>query len=100
MWENTTPSTELPRDFCAGIGPLQLGVVLVCFLSPLKKSKHLKTCILVTYLCVRYLGVCVIVYYVSPDVRDNTYGSVDTCTFFISPVAKKERRLRKYCRKE
>ena len=24
----TTPSTELPRDFCAGIGPLQLGVVL------------------------------------------------------------------------
>ena len=31
MWENTTPSTELPRDFCAGIGPLQLGVVLVLF---------------------------------------------------------------------
>ena len=29
MWENTTPSTELPPDFCAGIGPLQLGVVLV-----------------------------------------------------------------------
>ena len=29
MWENTTPITELPRDLCAGIGPLQLGVVLV-----------------------------------------------------------------------
>ena len=29
MWGNTTPSTELPRDFCAGIGPPQLGVVLV-----------------------------------------------------------------------
>ena len=29
MWENTTPSNELPRDFCAGIGPLQLGVVLI-----------------------------------------------------------------------
>ena len=29
---HTTPSTELPRDFCAGIGPLQLGVVLVFFL--------------------------------------------------------------------
>ena len=29
MWEKTTPSTELPRVFCAGIGPLQLGVVLV-----------------------------------------------------------------------
>ena len=25
------PSTELPRDFCAGIGPLQLGVVLVFY---------------------------------------------------------------------
>ena len=31
MWKNTTPCTELPRDFCAGIGPLQLGVVLVFF---------------------------------------------------------------------
>ena len=31
--ENTTPSTELPRDFCAGIGPLQLGVVLVSFIG-------------------------------------------------------------------
>ena len=31
MWENTPPSTELPRDLCAGIGPLQLGVVLVLF---------------------------------------------------------------------
>ena len=29
MWGNTTPSTELLRDFCAGIGPLQLGIVLV-----------------------------------------------------------------------
>ena len=29
---STTPSTELPRDFCAGIGPLQLGVVLVSLL--------------------------------------------------------------------
>ena len=25
------PSTELPRDFCAGIGPLQFGVVLVFY---------------------------------------------------------------------
>ena len=31
MWENTTLSTELPRDFCSRIGPLQLGVVLVHF---------------------------------------------------------------------
>ena len=26
---NTTPSTELPIYFCAGIGPLRLGVVVV-----------------------------------------------------------------------
>ena len=30
-WENTAPGTEFARDFCAGIGPLQLGVVLVYF---------------------------------------------------------------------
>ena len=28
-WENTTLSTEFACNFCAGIGPLQLGVVLV-----------------------------------------------------------------------
>ena len=28
-WENMAPDTEFDRDFCAGIGPLQLGVVLV-----------------------------------------------------------------------
>ena len=33
MWENTTPSPELPRVFCAGIGPLHLGVVLVFYKS-------------------------------------------------------------------
>ena len=38
VWENTTPSTELPRDFCAGIGPLQLGVVLVHFYFISKKE--------------------------------------------------------------
>ena len=30
-WENMASGTELARDFCAGIGPLQLGVVLVSF---------------------------------------------------------------------
>ena len=39
MWENTTPSTELPRDFCAAIGPLQLGGVLVLLLAKLE-NKH------------------------------------------------------------
>ena len=27
--ENMAPGTEFARDFCAGIGPLQLGVVFV-----------------------------------------------------------------------
>ena len=29
------PGTEFARDFCAGIGPLQLGVVLVLLQSEL-----------------------------------------------------------------
>ena len=38
VWENTTPSTELPRDICAGIVPLQLGVVLVSKLVEIRSS--------------------------------------------------------------
>ena len=38
------PSTECPRIFCAGIGPLQLEVMLVLFFvfdnMSLKKSRH------------------------------------------------------------
>ena len=34
--ENTTP-TELPRDVCTGIGPLQLGVVFVLLKFKLPK---------------------------------------------------------------
>ena len=30
------PGTEFARDFCAGIGPLQLGVVLVYLFSKLR----------------------------------------------------------------
>ena len=30
-WENTARGTELAYDFCAGIGPLQLAVMLVHF---------------------------------------------------------------------
>ena len=29
LWENSPPVTEFPRIFCAGIGPLQLGVVVI-----------------------------------------------------------------------
>ena len=39
MWENTTPSTELPRDFCAGIRPLQLGFVLVFFFKKINVTR-------------------------------------------------------------
>ena len=35
-WENMTPGTEFARDFFAGIGPLQLGVVLVSDIIDLK----------------------------------------------------------------
>ena len=31
MWENTTSSTKLSRDFCARIGPLQLGIVIAFY---------------------------------------------------------------------
>ena len=31
MWENTALGTEFGHNFCAGIGPLQLGFVLVSF---------------------------------------------------------------------
>ena len=41
VWENTTPSAELPRDFCAGIGPLHLGVVLVLINVELYELPHL-----------------------------------------------------------
>ena len=33
------PGTEFARDFCAGIGPLQLGVVLVLFIVILPDTK-------------------------------------------------------------
>ena len=44
VWENITPSTRLPLDFCAGIGPLQLGVVLVLiYVQPECWTKHVLT---------------------------------------------------------
>merc|ERR1711923_416921 len=39
-WENTAPGTEFARDFCAGIGPLQLGVVLVFVTFEFRLSNH------------------------------------------------------------
>ena len=56
MWENKTPSTELLRDFCAGISPLQLGVVLVFYFVGLVtivrfkiKKRRKKTVVLVVH---------------------------------------------------
>ena len=38
-----SPGTEFARDFCAGIGPLQLGVVLVYYLfNTLEKMLKLR----------------------------------------------------------
>ena len=34
-----SPGTEFARDFCAGIGPLQLGVVLVYYFSNTLEQK-------------------------------------------------------------
>ena len=34
-----SPGTELARDFCAGIGPLQLGVVLVVLIFMRREAK-------------------------------------------------------------
>ena len=52
VWENTTPSTEFLCDFCVGIGPLQLGVVLVFFLLFVLTQACSLVCLTV------YLSVC------------------------------------------
>ena len=36
------PGTEFARDFCAGIGPLQLGVVLVYLINLIAISRKFK----------------------------------------------------------
>ena len=37
------PSTELLHDFCAGIGPLQLGVLLVLLLAAARTEENLRS---------------------------------------------------------
>ena len=44
-----TPGTEFARDFCAGIGPLQLGVVLVLFYFILVGNIHKSLLHICTY---------------------------------------------------
>ena len=55
-----SPGTEFARDFCAGIGPLQLGVVLVYFL--VESFTSVCTCLPVyvhVYQCVyMFTSVC------------------------------------------
>ena len=36
-----SPGTEVARDFCAGIGPLQLGVVLVSLITVPSALNHM-----------------------------------------------------------
>ena len=57
MWENTTPSTELPRDFCAGIGPLHLGVVLVSYLLYIIQIDQVD---LIEWIDQHYLSGCIL----------------------------------------
>ena len=38
MWENTAPGTELTRNLCAGISPLELDIVLVFYLIKKKST--------------------------------------------------------------
>ena len=60
MCENTTPGPELPRDFCAGIGPLQLGVVLVLDYLYLRPTLFINSPYMLWYLAVH--GVLTIEY--------------------------------------
>ena len=47
-----SPGTEFARDFCAGIGPLQLGVVLVHYIyySNDKKAQRLVAMEITTFI--------------------------------------------------
>ena len=44
------PGTELARDVCAGIGPLQLGVVLVLIIISFDTSKKQTLCTCIIFL--------------------------------------------------
>ena len=39
-WEKTAIGNEFARKFCAGIGPLQLGVVLVSLNFNIRRKSH------------------------------------------------------------
>ena len=44
-WQNTTLDTEFTRNFCAGIGPLQLGVVLVSSFITIRNENDQLICV-------------------------------------------------------
>ena len=50
------PGTEFAREFCAGIGPLQLGVVLVLSIFSVKKNQNV--IMLILELSFEYMGTC------------------------------------------
>ena len=62
MWGKYDPITELPRDFCAEIGPLQLGVVLVFYF-------FIYNCHIIYMIIYIILYVCVS-FFLSPQALD------------------------------
>ena len=70
MSENTAPGTECPRIFCAGIGPLQLGVVLV---SSYFTFITIRNCDLDISMCIEHMAM---IFMDGPNVgKIHTYGT-------------------------
>ena len=62
MWENATPGTEIPHIFCAVIGPLQLGVVLVIlclnFVTRVIQDIHFEIMVILHYINIELVNIC------------------------------------------
>ena len=60
-WENMAPGTEFARDFCAGIGPLQLGGVLVIIIISIISIIIINTIIIIIIIVVIVIIIIVVV---------------------------------------
>ena len=62
MWENVIPGTQIPHIFCARIGPLQLGVVLVIlclnFVTRVIQDINFEIMVIVHYINIELVNVC------------------------------------------
>ena len=83
MWEDTTPSTELPHDFCAGIGPLQLDVVLVMPFSRCAPDDFLKYFFTLMHIHLKVLDSIV---YVIPNAIYSLYLSQYRFHLSVIPI--------------